>query len=45
MSLGSTLVLDLLSRIFIQDYSSGIYSHRLGNSWLTGGVSNTENVV
>jgi sugar (pentulose or hexulose) kinase len=40
-SLGSTLVLKLLSTTPIEDLASGIYSHRLGNLWLTGGASNT----
>ncbi len=40
-SLGSTLVLKLLSQTRIEDASYGIYSHRLGNLWLAGGASNT----
>lgn len=44
-SLGSTLVLKLLSRTHIEDSRSGIYSHRLGNLWLTGGASNTGGAV
>ncbi|MEM8780095.1 MAG: FGGY-family carbohydrate kinase [Cyanobacteria bacterium P01_G01_bin.49] len=40
-SLGSTLVLKLLSQTPINDSASGIYSHRLGDLWLTGGASNT----
>jgi sugar (pentulose or hexulose) kinase len=40
-SLGSTLVLKLLSTTPIEDLASGIYSHRLGDLWLTGGASNT----
>ncbi len=44
-SLGSTLVLKLLSETRIEDYSSGIYSHRLGNLWLTGGASNTGGAI
>jgi sugar (pentulose or hexulose) kinase len=40
-SLGSTLVLKLLSRTRIEDARYGIYSHRLGDLWLTGGASNT----
>ena len=44
-SLGSTLVLKLLSETPIQDYQSGIYSHRFGNLWLTGGASNTGGAV
>lgn len=44
-SLGSTLVLKLLSptRIDLADY--GIYSHRLGDYWLVGGASNTGGAV
>ena len=40
-SLGSTLVLKLLSGrpVFAPDY--GIYSHRIGDMWLAGGASNT----
>ncbi|AFZ37337.1 Carbohydrate kinase, FGGY [Stanieria cyanosphaera PCC 7437] len=44
-SLGSTLVLKLLSTTKIDDASSGIYSHRLGSLWLTGGASNTGGAV
>lgn len=44
-SLGSTLVLKLLSRTRIEDSRYGIYSHRLGNLWLTGGASNTGGAV
>ncbi|MDJ0843965.1 FGGY-family carbohydrate kinase [Crocosphaera sp.] len=44
-SLGSTLVLKLLSNTYIEDISSGIYSHRLGDLWLTGGASNTGGAV
>ncbi|WP_026731347.1 FGGY-family carbohydrate kinase [Fischerella sp. PCC 9605] len=44
-SLGSTLVLKLLSRIRVEDSRYGIYSHRLGNLWLTGGASNTGGAV
>lgn len=40
-SLGSTLVLKLLSHTRIENFQYGIYSHRLGNLWLTGGASNT----
>jgi sugar (pentulose or hexulose) kinase len=40
-SLGSTLVLKLVSRTRIEDALYGIYSHRLGDLWLTGGASNT----
>jgi D-ribulokinase len=44
-SLGSTLVLKLLSRTRIDDGRYGIYSHRLGDLWLTGGASNTGGAV
>ncbi len=44
-SLGSTLVLKLLSRHRIEDARYGIYSHRLGNLWLTGGASNTGGAI
>ncbi|MHC0064944.1 FGGY-family carbohydrate kinase [Nostoc sp. UIC 10890] len=44
-SLGSTLVLKLLSRTRVEDVRYGIYSHRLGNLWLTGGASNTGGAV
>ncbi|MFN4278688.1 FGGY-family carbohydrate kinase [Thermosynechococcus sp.] len=39
-SLGSTLVLKLLSDRPVAEATSGIYSHRLGNRWLVGGASN-----
>ena len=44
-SLGSTLVLKLLSETKVENSSYGIYSHRLGNLWLTGGASNTGGAV
>jgi D-ribulokinase len=44
-SLGSTLVLKLLSQTRIDNSQYGIYSHRLGNLWLTGGASNTGGAV
>ncbi|WP_315791746.1 FGGY-family carbohydrate kinase [Fischerella sp. JS2] len=44
-SVGSTLVLKLLSRTRVEDVRYGIYSHRLGNLWLTGGASNTGGAV
>lgn len=44
-SLGSTLVLKLLSHTRVDDASYGIYSHRLGDLWLTGGASNTGGAV
>ena len=44
-ALGSTLVLKIRSEVpvFAPDY--GIYSHRLGDSWLVGGASNTGGAV
>ena len=44
-SLGSTLVLKLLSETRVDDATFGIYSHRLGNLWLVGGASNTGGAV
>ncbi|MGM3306461.1 FGGY-family carbohydrate kinase [Anabaena sp. WFMT] len=44
-SLGSTLVLKLLSRTRVEDSQYGIYSHKLGDLWLTGGASNTGGAV
>jgi sugar (pentulose or hexulose) kinase len=44
-SLGSTLVIKLLSRTKVDDTRYGIYSHRLGDLWLTGGASNTGGAV
>jgi D-ribulokinase len=44
-SLGSTLVLKLLSRTREDNAEFGIYSHRLGDLWLTGGASNTGGAV
>ncbi|MGA1621370.1 MAG: FGGY-family carbohydrate kinase [Synechocystis sp.] len=44
-SLGSTLVLKLLSETPVTDVASGVYSHRLGNLWLTGGASNAGGAV
>lgn len=44
-SLGSTLVLKLLSRTKVNATEFGIYSHRLGKLWLTGGASNTGGAV
>lgn len=40
-SLGSTLVLKLLSDQPVEDAASGIYSHQLGDWWLCGGASNS----
>lgn len=44
-SLGSTLVLKLLSAVPVDDSPSGVYSHRLGDLWLAGGASNTGGAV
>lgn len=44
-SLGSTLVLKLLSPVPIDNQAFGIYSHRLGDLWLVGGASNTGGAV
>ncbi|NJL89693.1 MAG: FGGY-family carbohydrate kinase [Coleofasciculaceae cyanobacterium SM2_1_6] len=44
-SLGSTLVIKLLSTNFVEDVGYGIYSHRLGDLWLVGGASNTGGAV
>jgi sugar (pentulose or hexulose) kinase len=44
-SLGSTLVLKLLSDRRVDDVKYGIYSHRLGDRWLVGGASNTGGAV
>jgi hypothetical protein len=40
-SLGSTLVLKLLSDRPVFSAAQGIYSHRLGDRWLAGGASNS----
>ncbi|WP_407158592.1 FGGY-family carbohydrate kinase [Bradyrhizobium sp. STM 3557] len=40
-SLGSTLVLKLASEVPLFAPEYGIYSHRIGDLWLTGGASNT----
>lgn len=39
-SLGSTLVLKLLSTTRVESVQEGVYSHRYGNLWLAGGASN-----
>lgn len=44
-SLGSTLVIKLLTSKPVESATYGIYSHRLGNLWLTGGASNTGGAV
>lgn len=40
-SLGTTLVVKLLATKPIFAASQGVYSHRLGDSWLAGGASNS----
>lgn len=44
-SLGSTLVLKLLSTQRVDEPRYGIYSHRLGERWLAGGASNCGGAV
>ncbi|MEO1069988.1 MAG: FGGY-family carbohydrate kinase [Cyanobacteria bacterium J06638_6] len=44
-SLGSTLVIKLLSDQRIEAGEDGIYSHRLGHRWLVGGASNSGGAV
>ncbi|MEW8340588.1 MAG: FGGY-family carbohydrate kinase [Candidatus Thiodiazotropha taylori] len=44
-SLGSTLVLKILSDKPVFDSRYGIYSHRLGDRWLVGGASNSGGAV
>jgi D-ribulokinase len=44
-SLGSTLVIKLLSHTRVEDSKYGIYSHRWGDLWLVGGASNTGGAV
>ena len=44
-SLGSTLVLKLLSQTPVENNAYGVYSHRLGDQWLVGGASNTGGAV
>jgi sugar (pentulose or hexulose) kinase len=44
-SLGSTLVLKILSEQPVFDSRYGIYSHRLGDRWLVGGASNSGGAV
>ncbi|MBW4527219.1 MAG: FGGY-family carbohydrate kinase [Phormidium tanganyikae FI6-MK23] len=44
-SLGSTLVLKLLSDVRVDRAEFGIYSHRFGDRWLVGGASNTGGAV
>jgi sugar (pentulose or hexulose) kinase len=44
-SLGSTLVLKLLSETRVDAPQYGVYSHRYGRLWLAGGASNTGGAV
>ncbi|MET0065648.1 MAG: FGGY-family carbohydrate kinase [Candidatus Thiodiazotropha sp.] len=44
-SLGSTLVLKVLTDRPVSDARYGIYSHRLGDLWLAGGASNSGGAV
>ena len=44
-SLGSTLVIKLLSKTRVENADYGIYSHKLGDLWLIGGASNTGGCV
>ena len=44
-SLGSTLVLKLLSDTRVESTEHGIYSHWFGNRWLAGGASNAGGAV
>lgn len=44
-SLGSTLVLKVLSEQPVTDTRSGVYSHRVGERWLVGGASNSGGAV
>lgn len=39
-SLGSTLVIKMLSTVPINSAKEGIYSHRINDAWLVGGASN-----
>jgi D-ribulokinase len=44
-SLGSTLVLKILSPKPIENLDRGVYSHRFGDLWLAGGASNSGGAV
>ncbi len=44
-SLGSTLVLKIITDTPIYNAEMGIYSHRLGEHWLAGGASNSGGAV
>lgn len=44
-SLGSTIVLKLISQQYVDAAQYGIYSHRYGGLWLAGGASNAGGAV
>jgi hypothetical protein len=44
-SLGSTLVLKVISKQPVSAPEYGVYSHRLGDAWLAGGASNSGGAV
>ncbi|KAK3126863.1 hypothetical protein QOZ80_7AG0564220 [Eleusine coracana subsp. coracana] len=44
-SLGSTLAIKLVSKVRVDDARFGVYSHRLDDTWLVGGASNTGGAV
>ena len=44
-SLGSTLVLKLLSDVRVESVEHGVYSHWFGRRWLAGGASNAGGAV
>lgn len=44
-SLGTTLVLKLLSQTRVEAAQYGVYSHRYGDFWLAGGASDRKSVV
>ena len=43
--MGSTLAIKLMSTTRIDDARFGVYSHRLDDTWLVGGASNTGGAV
>lgn len=44
-SLGSTIAIKLISRKEVNNSDYGVYSHRLGSTWLVGGASNSGGAV
>ncbi len=44
-SLGSTLAVKLLSTTYVEAPELGVYSHKYGDLWLTGGASNSGGAV